>query len=107
MRYNIVLKIFLNCCIAEGADQPRVPELRVPAERPDPGPAPPPAGQGGVVAGVSPQTPSQPRHEAAHPQPLLVPVLPPGRLVSHSPHPRRHHSGCGQTSTMLLLQGEK
>merc|ERR1711974_506370 len=45
----------------------------------------------------------QHQHEAIHPQPLLVPVLPPVRLVSHSPHTRRHHSGCGQTRPMLLL----
>ena len=63
--------------------------------------------QGRVVAGVSPQTSSQHQHEASHPQPLLVPVLPTRRPGCPSLHSHRSHCSHHQAPQMLLLQREE
>ena len=56
------------------------------------------------MAGVPPQTSSQPGHEAGHSRPQLGPVLPPGR--HGRVHPDRHppHRDVGQDNQKMLLE---
>ena len=90
-----------------GVSQATRRELSGPAEQLDHGPAPAPAGQGGVVVGVPAETSSQHQHEASHPQPLLGPVLPTRCHLRRPEHHSLPHICAGQACTLLLLREQK